>query len=201
MEKGAGTWAGSQRVLLGGMWVWQSIRDSCLPWRAPGGPQRWPRPCRHSTAFQSTDLQRPPGFLPAEGEGRGGKEDRKIRLKGRSLSEAEDPPRLGLWSLYITYQVWDTSDLELVLTLSLVPWKILGNSLPSSGSVSSSMEQEWSQLPLRDYLKGSNAFLCITDAERSDLWGAFMCCPEAESGLSPQPLWLSGTNGSLDCRT
>lgn len=50
----------------------QAPRCSALPWRAPGGPQRWPRPCTRSIASQSTGPQRPPGCPPGREEKAGG---------------------------------------------------------------------------------------------------------------------------------
>lgn len=80
------------------------------------------------------------------GRGRKG----SCQLKAWSLVRLKSH-QAGPLELHVTYQVQNARNLELVLTLTLAPQKSLGNSLPSSVSVSSSIEQQWSQLPLRDH--------------------------------------------------
>lgn len=104
-------------------------------------------------------------------------------LHASSFSEAGQPPRLGFWSFYITYQVWNARDLKLVLTLPLVSWKTLGNSLPF-GSVSSSMEWESSQLPLKGLLKGFKCALSTANTE-SQTCGVHLCAAQKQSHCYP----------------
>ena len=56
-------WKGTQVA-----WQHRVVRYSHLPWRAPCGPQRWLRPCTHTTASQSTGPQRPSECPPGKEE-------------------------------------------------------------------------------------------------------------------------------------
>ena len=83
-------WKGTQVA-----WQHRVVRYSHLPWRAPCGPQRWLRPCTHTTASQSTGPQRPPGCPPGKAE-QGG-QVRREELESYSLRwEASPGPASGI---------------------------------------------------------------------------------------------------------
>lgn len=107
----------------------------------------------------------------------------------------KEPPRLGLWSFYVSHQVWNTRDMELVLTFPWFPGKPWA--IPFSESVSSSIKWEWS-------LKGIKMCPCPLLILKEQICGM----PRKKLGICVLPrskvrtlffqhLELSGINGSL----
>lgn len=122
--------------------AWQHwvARCSRLLWRARGGPRRWPRPCKRSTASQSTGPRRPPGCPP--GEGQGGRVSREERAH-QPHSWTQDVPSQA-WPLpFLSVSPTKSGGPENWGRFSFCPWLPRKPSyFPSLGLVFSSVKWE-----------------------------------------------------------